>query len=225
MQCTQLVWGKFNPGPPSYGTQIRHAQRNIICISWKIEFSRRDGSPSLPSAPSCCATCQLITSQAHRFFHPHAPSPPLNPDAVLFSLASVASGEDLPNWLLLNPSSSEGRLPTVGRFSGASPVTSFADVVKSKGKAPLDVEGPSNPMPKAGPSRRPVLRVGSVSDGFMVGTCHASQPRASSPHPAKEKWQLVIHRRRWHRLASQAPPSAPHRLVPVDPVGRCFNYL
>jgi hypothetical protein len=74
------------------------------------------------------------------------------------------SREDLPDWLLFSPLSSEGRLPALGHLSGISPATSFVDVVKGMGKAPTDAkgmaplhpEGPSAPLPDVGPSRRQV---------------------------------------------------------------------
>jgi hypothetical protein len=41
-------------------------------------------------------------------------------------------------WLLFSPSSLEGRSSSLGHFAGASLSPSFTDVVKRKGKAPLD---------------------------------------------------------------------------------------
>jgi hypothetical protein len=84
---------------------------------------------------------------------PHRPLPPpprsnpsLNPDAAPFSPSSAAPGGDLPKWLLFNPSYSEVRSLVLGHQSNASPVPSFAEVVKGEGavvedpkcKAPLD---------------------------------------------------------------------------------------
>jgi hypothetical protein len=51
-------------------------------------------------------------------------------------------------------------------------------------------------------------------------------PRTASPQPAvREPWQLIVHRRSWHRVARQAPPPAPWRPVLADLVGGCFVCL
>jgi hypothetical protein len=48
--------------------------------------------------------------------------------AAQFSPCSAVSGEDLPDWLLFNPSASVGRSLTLGHPSVTSPA-SFVDVV------------------------------------------------------------------------------------------------
>jgi hypothetical protein len=40
-----------------------------------------------------------------------------------------------------------------------------------------------------------------------------------------EGWQVVTRCRQWRRVAQRPPPPAPHRSVPIDLVGRCFNCL
>jgi hypothetical protein len=70
--------------------------------------------------------------------------------------------KDLLEWLLFNPSSSEGRSLALSRISGTSSVISFMDAVKGKGKgkvltdikgkAPLDLVDPSAPPPEVGPT-------------------------------------------------------------------------
>jgi hypothetical protein len=69
----------------------------------------------------------------------------LIPNASLFSPASSgqrAVREELPEWFLFSPSSSEGRSLLVGRSSTASASPSFADLVMGKWKALLEDEGP-----------------------------------------------------------------------------------
>jgi hypothetical protein len=101
--------------------------------------------------------------------------------------------KDLLEWLLFNPSSSEGRSLALSRISGTSSVISFMDAVKGKGKgkvltdikgkAPLDLVDPSAPPPEVGPTRCLVSQVSSISGGFMVDARCASQPHAVSLHP------------------------------------------
>jgi hypothetical protein len=49
------------------------------------------------------------------------------------------------------------------------------------------------------------------------------------PHPpeqAEEGWHLVTRHKQWRKIAIQAPsPQQPHRSVPANLVGRCFNCL
>jgi hypothetical protein len=156
------------------------------------------------------------------------------------SIASQASSEDLPEWLLFSPSSSEGRSPALGRLFVALPTHSFAEVVQGKGKAPMEASGsrfsdhkgkaPLNPFgaepplpphqPTAGPRRRPASQVGAVPGGFMADVCHANHQSLTS-----EQWKLVARRKHWHRIARLAPPPTPHCPVLTYLVGRCFNYL
>jgi hypothetical protein len=89
---------------------------------------------SSPPSPSHAA------GPAHLVPTPAPSSPSLKPNAAPFSPSSAASEEDLPEWLLFSPSSSEGRSSALGRISGASPATSCADVVKGKAKAPADAK-------------------------------------------------------------------------------------
>jgi hypothetical protein len=72
---------------------------------------------------------------------------PLNPNATAFSSTGQEGTSD---WLQFSPSSSQG-----GKFSGASPASSFADVVR-KGKVPTEAEeGPRKHRP-AMPGEVPV---------------------------------------------------------------------
>jgi hypothetical protein len=191
------------------------------------------------------------------------------------SLFTDTAAEELPEWLLFSPSSSEGRS---GRPSSASPATSFADVVcrgecsgvsavgsssrppsffvevsppfvRREGKAPAEEDAPLASRGCA-PSGAP--------GGFMVDArwsstaashgCTAASPAAGArraapaapvvlatlvaraargqpPADASEGWQVVTHRKKWHRIAQHAPPPLLRRPVPTDLVGKCFNCL
>jgi hypothetical protein len=63
-------------------------------------------------------------------------SPLLNSSIEPFSPQSTVSGEDLPDWLLFSPSSSEGRSLALGHPSASSSASSFTDVVKGKVSLP-----------------------------------------------------------------------------------------
>jgi hypothetical protein len=52
----------------------------------------------------------------------------------------------------------------------------------------------------------------------------AAQPPQPWPDASGE-WQVVARRKRWRRLARQAPPPSPRRPVPADLVGLCFSCL
>jgi hypothetical protein len=65
----------------------------------------------------------------------HPPAPLLNPNTAPFSPSSTSE------WLRFSPSSSEGSPSTPGRVSSICPVSSFVDVVRSKGKAPVEALG------------------------------------------------------------------------------------
>jgi hypothetical protein len=90
-------------------------------------------SPSLPAPSSRLEQLPPLLTP---------PPPPLNPDAALFSLSSAsrrAVGEDLPDWLLFSPSSSEDLSSGPHGGRSASPVSSYADAVRRKGKAPMGI--------------------------------------------------------------------------------------
>jgi hypothetical protein len=89
--------------------------------------------------PGCC---QLL--------HPLPPRrSPHNPNLVAFSpsLASPST-EETSNWLQFSPSSSNGTA-SGHHLLGPSPGTSFADVVRGKGKASMKESSPSPPKEDA----------------------------------------------------------------------------
>jgi hypothetical protein len=110
-------------------------------------------------------------------------------------------GEEVPDWLLFSPSSLEGRSPPFGRLSTGSPVASYAEVVHSKGKAPIEPSGSSVLMDKgkapmkghgSGAGRSPSLPVQAAN--FMANARRASIGQADAPRqqaPDREGWQLV----------------------------------
>jgi hypothetical protein len=106
-----------------------------------------------------------------------------------FSSHSAALGEELPDWLLFSPSYLKGRSPALGHLSAAWPAASFTDVVKGKGKspvdakgqAPMDLTGPSEPQHGAGAGRRPLSEVEAVFGGFMADARWAPLSHAPSP--------------------------------------------
>jgi hypothetical protein len=128
--------------------------------------------------------------------------PPPHPHTTPFSPSSSsrrAASEELPDWLLSSPSSSEGRSPSLGHFSGhrssSSLADSFADVVHNKGKALVEAGGPDpkgkaltessrarsgHPMPSGlAPRPTPV--------GFMVDAHRAQQSVVPHPHPPERQ--------------------------------------
>jgi hypothetical protein len=122
----------------------------------------------------------------------------LNPDAATFSPTLVPSGgdgEDLLDWLLFSPSSSEARSSAFGLMLGASLSGLFAYMVHGKGKALMELEA----APSALSSSHGVVDVSS----FMANV-HRSASLISPSPPAQSgeegEWQIVIHRRQWRRV-------------------------
>jgi hypothetical protein len=71
-----------------------------------------------------------------------------------------------------------------------------------------------------------------VIPGRFHGRCSSGWPASNRQHSplsaneSQEGWQVVAQRKRWRRLARQAPPPlALRRIVPTDLVGLCFNCL
>jgi hypothetical protein len=178
------------------------------------------------------------TSRTHHLFFfqdacdpssppPSCPHPALNPEVAAFSPSFVPSGsagEELPNWLLFSPSSSEGRSPATGHLVGASPSSSFVDVVRDKGKAPLE-----DPEPRAPPSVPSSSRGGGGGHGCIL--LHGGRPSLSTPTtpPPSEvgskegEWQTMAQHKQWRRVSHHRPPQ--HCPVPADLVSRWFNSL
>jgi hypothetical protein len=71
----------------------------------------------------------------------------------------------------------------LGHLSNASPAASFVDVVKGKGKAPIDVKGkaPLDPVASSAPWSGESVGQRPVSHSFMVD---APRPPASHSKPA-----------------------------------------
>jgi hypothetical protein len=96
------------------------------------------------------------------------PSLALNPHAAPFSPSSTPglgeAGEELSDWVLFSPSSSEGG-SSVARFGrNAFSSDSFADVVRGKGKAILD-------------------------EGSSIAAC---QTNAQPPPPLLASWPMLV---------------------------------
>jgi hypothetical protein len=118
---------------------------------------------------------------------------------------------------LFSPSSLEGYSPSLGHLSGAS--SSFADVVKGKGKVSAKGSAP-DPGCSDGKGKEPVDR-GMVEGSFMADACqsgrHSRESLVEPPPITEEGWQLVSRRRQWRRLdKSPLPLPQPRRLVPAD---------
>jgi hypothetical protein len=116
----------------------------------------RHGSPNTPPktqpqpASTTDATAVTVTDASS------SPPPPpqshsaqrhgsLNPDAAPFSPSPVRPvGEDLPKWLMFSPSSLKGPSSTQASLAGASLASSYAEVIRGKGKASMDEAGLSS---------------------------------------------------------------------------------
>jgi hypothetical protein len=134
------------------------------------------------------------------------------------------TGEDLPDWLLFSPSSSEGRSLEHGHPPRASLATSFADVIHWKGKAPMVELEPSSghSLPRQHPD--------SVSSGFMADARRAAQCSSNPQQPrlhsaAANGWTLVTHRKQWHRVVHHSPPLPLQCPILADLVSCCFTSL
>jgi hypothetical protein len=138
----------------------------------------------------------------------------LNHVGAPFSPSRVPGG-DLPEWLLFSPSSSDGASSSSsqGHCSSGSSVLagSFADIVRSKSKAPVvppsskstrspsrgpgSGVGPSNPSPVVHPSRP--RHVASLGSSLADDRCHG-RPQAPLPcqrDSGNEGWELVYRRK------------------------------
>jgi hypothetical protein len=108
-------------------------------------------SRSRPPPPPPPCSCSHPIVDVH--FLPQPRSDPLLPGVTV-----RAAGEELPELLHFNPSSSEGKSFAPSRLSSASSTTSFIDVVHGKGKAlaeSLDARSGHSSLPslEAGPCR------------------------------------------------------------------------
>jgi hypothetical protein len=150
------------------------------------------------------------------------PLPP-NPNAAPFSPSStprLAEGEDLPDYLLFNPSSSKGLSSGPRGGWSASPVSSFTDVVKHKGKAPMVAFGsgssPGRSQVMSGSIGCPALPcppppLEAAWGGFMADACCTPRPPCPGPPPVQsdarcDGWQVIQRRKKWSRLRQPPPP-------------------
>jgi hypothetical protein len=176
----------------------------------KMSVSNLPSPPKLPTRHPAAAGPSSSSNPA-----------PLNPTATPFSppLSSGATGEELPKWILLSPSSSEGRSPAAGRRSLASPPSSYTDAVRGRGKALLQ-EG-SLALAHDG------LRGAFMADSRRSGcSSRAQAPRSSSPQQAPESkgWTLVARRKQGHGASSSPlPPPTPLLPNPIGPCGHMFQ--
>jgi hypothetical protein len=163
-------------------------------------------SPSRPP-PHAAGSSPPPPTTSSTFVHS---SPPLNPNATPFLPSSIALGEELPEWLLFSPSSSEGRSLALGHIFGASSVTSFADVVRGKGMAPMD---PVGPPPEVGPSRRSASQAALTS----AHRPHRALLQLSSDRPcgARLYSSIVL-----PQMSQRGAPSSGLQAAPVAGCGR-----
>jgi hypothetical protein len=158
----------------------------VLAVKNRERKMSHECSPS-PPLPRCLSADNANPSA---FSPPAQPSSSLNPYATPFSpsLASRrASGEELSEWLLFSPSFSEGRSPPSSCLPCSTLSPSFTDIVKGKGKAPMD---PSRSRADRSKGKAPALvasqmqteepshclssQVGQVMGGFMADACCAS---------------------------------------------------
>jgi hypothetical protein len=190
-------------------------------------------APILPSQPS------------RRHCLPNPPSPrtepsshrqslPLNPNAAAFSLASTSPtpmGDGTLDWLRFSPSSSEDMSSALGHHPSTSSTRSFTEVVRDKGKAPMEEERSSRGSSQGSLDASHHEDWGGKST-FMVDarrTGHRAPPLAP-PHLQADpnSWQMESRHKQWHRLTQQAlppPPPVERYLVSVNLIGHCFNCL
>jgi hypothetical protein len=190
-------------------------------------------APILPSQPS------------RRHCLPNPPSPrtepsshrqslPLNPNAAAFSLDSTSPtpmGDGTLDWLRFSPSSSEDMSSALGHHPSTSSTRSFTEVVRDKGKAPMEEEGSSRGSSHGSLNASHHEDWGGVST-FMVDarrTGHRAPP-PPPPHLQADpnSWQMESRHKQWHRLTQQAlppPPSVARCLVSANLIGHCFNCL
>jgi hypothetical protein len=151
-------------------------------------------SPNSPGWPNAAGGPSTVGSSTY---------PTLNPQATPFfpSPPSGTTAEELPEWLLFSPSSSEGRS---GRPSSVSPTTSFTDVVHQSGSTAPQWAGSS-----VGHRLYPNA-ARSVTAEFSQVACHDGKTpiEESSPKAAHERWV--------HGGCSSGRPSAQS-----CPAGRC----
>jgi hypothetical protein len=135
---------------------------------------------------------------------PHPTSPHrslhLNPNTV----APLRWGEETPNWQRFSPSSLVGWSPALCQPSSVSLMTSFADVVHGKGKAPMEASDPSSSMGSSRYGCAEAACTNVVYSSFMVGARQAGlghQAPLSHPEANGEGWQLVIRRKQWRHIS------------------------
>jgi hypothetical protein len=194
---------------------VCHFFPNKVCSTLRTTEpqcgSIKDGSLSRSLSLSLALPRRLVVGTTLHLLHTCLlrPSPPLNPDAALFSPRSTASGEELSDWLLFDPSFSEGRSPALGRPSVASLAASFANVIKGKGKEPIDTKGkapmdpasPLDPQSGVGVGRHRCRRLGRSRVASWQVPIAPPPPASCTKSAAAESWQLVVRKRSWRRMA------------------------
>jgi hypothetical protein len=131
--CRLLSYSHITCHHPVFSIYLLSLHPNIIhIIAGKMASER-------PTFPRRCLLAVTSVGPSSSIF-----TPPLHPTLTPMPPCSGqrAVGEELPEWFLFSPSSSEGRSLVVGRSSTASASPSFADLVMGKWKALLEDEGP-----------------------------------------------------------------------------------